>query len=704
MIREGILARPFGDPEIGYARLATTLRSIPIAFQSDRYLIKIDEAIQSAKMRRAEYDAQGDREPSSVADGKSESKDFGLTALETIGAMFKPLIELAPRSQRAAIDNLKNARTFLQKCARAENKIDRYAREQLVDELDGMILMLETTHGMQFDVLQWLEELPRHCSILSSGPSPGCIHVSSLELGGYSGRSHLYVIGLDDSRFPRRSPVDPVLLDSERIQLSHHLPTSIQQSREHQQLLYRVLHRVLDAPDLHVTLSHSVRQFSNDRECFPSPSMLDIYRTSSGSLDASMDDLKKRTGRPISFVSESLEDHLISRDSVLAEVLHEQDVAARQQMLESRYEHIQRSRIAFEHAASPEFTAFDGYVPKAGRDLDPSAGLPVSSSRLETYGTCPRRFFFQRGLNVYPPTQWSVDPERWLDPLLFGNLVHSLFEEFLKGLTSKSLTPNLSRDRAVMIDLLHAKIQSLAADVPSPNADAFLRQRKQLEDMCEVFLMNEEKYCRDNQATPWILESSIGLAESPRNILDSKTPVSISLSDGRVLNVNGRIDRVDKQIVEGSQRYVIWDYKSGSNHGFDQANPFNQGRKLQPFLYLGLLRHRIAAIGGDTDSVASFGYFFPNPKLDGLRLQWTRAELRDGDLILRNICDSITNGVFLATTNKSDCTYCDYQSVCGEPSEVASKSMLKLQAADTPMLTPLRRLRETDITGSAQHD
>ena len=97
--------------------------------------------------------------------------------------------------------------------------------------------------------------------------------------------------------------------------------------------------------------------------------------------------------------------------------------------------------------------------------------------------------------------------------------------------------------------------------------------------------------------------------------------------------------------------YAIWDYKSGSSYGFDLENPLKQGRKLQPYLYVGMLRHRLSAMGGGTDAVESFGYFFPNPKTEGLRLQWTPAELRGGDDVLKNICDLIASGVFLPTTD-----------------------------------------------------
>ena len=153
--------------------------------------------------------------------------------------------------------------------------------------------------------------------------------------------------------------------------------------------------------------------------------------------------------------------------------------------------------------------------------------------------------------------------------------------------------------------------------------------------------------------------------------------------------------------AEVGTRFVVPNHISGSNFGFSHDKPFAQGRKLQPYLYVGMLRHRIAATGGDADAVDSFGYFFPNPKMAGLRLRWTRGELRGGDEVLRHICDSIAAGVFVATTNQNDCTYCDYLSVCGNPAFVASESLWKATQPVNQVLESIRRLRDIVVEPDA---
>lgn len=703
LLREGLLTRPDSETPIGYARLASTLRRIPIGFQRERYLTKIAQAIAVAQRSLVELKTKRDCE-SPEPQSDEPQRDFGLPALETIQAMITPLVELAPQPADQPGAVLEKARQFLIKCARADNQLDRYARSKLLDEIDSMASILPLAPDADLDVWQWLEELPLDCRILASGPQPGCLHVAPLVQGGYSGRRHVFILGLDDSRYPRKRKIDPILLDAERMRLSDALPTSQAAVQLQQQTLHHVLFRALDSCRT-VHLSYSARNLAQDRPNYPSSSLLEIFRTTSGNDAAHMDDLFQHIGPAHSFVSHNPHEHLNECEQELHRLLLEIDPQARQQILEAGYAHQRRHRIASALQASPALCEFDGWIPEAGTDLDPTAnGRRTSPSRLETFGACPRRYFFKYGLGVYPPDEWNVDPEKWLDALQFGNFVHELFEDFLRGHTDSGLLPDVERDLPALRDMLFAKIERLKLDIPIPNQDAFQRQKAMLLEVCEIFLRQEEEYCRTTGARPWILEASIGLHDAPRTELDCPDPVALTLSDGCVIQIGGRIDRVDKLLVDGSERYTIWDYKSGSDYGFSQDDPFQSGRKLQPFLYVGMLRHRIAATGGKAEAVSAFGYFFPTPKAEGRKLQWTSGELKRGDEVLRHICQLIKSGVFVATTDPADCKYCDYLSVCKTPDYVAAESLRKSVApVNQSVLLPWLRLRNLDSeTGVAQ--
>ena len=300
------------------------------------------------------------------------------------------------------------------------------------------------------------------------------------------------------------------------------------------------------------------------------------------------------------FASTDSGDWLRESDGELAKLLTSSDSEEARSILESQYPHFAAARFAEEQRETPAFTEFDGLVPEAGPSLSPtnSEGR-VSPSRLETFGTCPRRFFFKYGLGAYPPDEWNIDPERWLDPINLGNLIHGLFETFMRELTSDDRSPEAKRDLPRLLELLNEHIDAYLADIPILNEDAFQRQREWLEECCEIFLEKEEAYCLETGAKPWVMEAAIGLDEDPVSDLDCREPIALGLKNGELIRVGGRIDRIDRLATDGSESYAIWDYKSGSDWGFSQDDPFKQGRKLQSFLYVGMLRHRLAATGGE---------------------------------------------------------------------------------------------------------
>ena len=156
----------------------------------------------------------------------------------------------------------------------------------------------------------------------------------------------------------------------------------------------------------------------------------------------------------------------------------EPDVDSKEETLEEGFAHFENGRIANEQRSSDEFTQYDGLVPLAGAELDPTQenAKRTSPSRLETFGACPRKFFFRYGLGVYPPDEHVVDHEQWLDPLQLGSLLHEVFEDFLRDLTQQNRIPELARDHDDLLKLLRKKTTLLQQTIPIPNQDAFERQ------------------------------------------------------------------------------------------------------------------------------------------------------------------------------------------------------------------------------------
>ena len=691
MIREGLIHFPTADPNgvTGFTLLAHRLRELPIGFGSERYKICLADAIKNSQ---SAIGARNKRLENLEKAPLSRHNDFGKLIFEQLSHTLGSLIDLTPSNAAAPKEVLAAAKSFLKKFARSSSRIDNYAKQKLLNDVDALAQVTDSVTDLEVDVWALLEQLPVDSRILASGPMPGRIHVDHIARGGHSGRKATFVVGLDDTRFPFRGGQDPLLLDLERRTISTELPTVAQtnmRSRENLQVLINRLNG-------DVSFSYATYSLADDREQFPSTALLETFRTFNNQPTASLHDFETVAGTPVSFCPNDRVQFVSDNQWWQARLNQEPELDKRNELIHQEFPHLHSGHRADLQRASALFTQYDGLVPLAGDTLDPTGpdAKRTSPSKLETFGACPRKFFLRYGLGIYPPDEHVVDNERWLDALQLGSLIHDVFEHFLRDLTQQERVPQLDRDFADLKSLLHAKIETIKSEIPIPNQDAYQRQLERLEKTCEIFLRKEESYYRETNSIPWVLEASIGLGDEPQSALDCIEPVSLTLSDGRVLSVGGKIDRIDKIGGLDTLRFGIWDYKSGSTWGFDQANPFQQGRKLQPFLYAAMLRHRLVKEIGTDAKPIFFGYFFPSPSAEGQRLRWTSGELKTGDALVSHICDAISAGAFLATNDSKDCGFCQYLPICGTPTATCSQSLIQLETCPDTALDPMRSLRE----------
>ena len=161
------------------------------------------------------------------------------------------------------------------------------------------------------------------------------------------------------------------------------------------------------------------------------------------------------------------------------------------------------------------------------------------------WGLCPLKYFFSYPLYIRPPEELVVDPERWLDALTFGHLLHSVFRQFMAELRQRDEIPEFARDEKTLSEILRSHIQQYRDAVPPPNEAAFRKQCRELTWAAKVFLETESDYCKQHR--PEYFEASIGLpAEVEGTDLDESDPVEIVLPSGQSVRTRGRIDRIDR--------------------------------------------------------------------------------------------------------------------------------------------------------------
>lgn len=101
------------------------------------------------------------------------------------------------------------------------NKYDGAARQVVIETLDiiGDINM-EVTRKEYFDIiLSYIKQ----SKILRSQPQPGAIFTTSFKSASYTGRKHLYLIGLDSTSLSNKIVESPILLDTMRSTVSDNI-------------------------------------------------------------------------------------------------------------------------------------------------------------------------------------------------------------------------------------------------------------------------------------------------------------------------------------------------------------------------------------------------------------------------------------------------------------------------------------------------
>ncbi|HEY4229337.1 MAG TPA: hypothetical protein VGO79_04150, partial [Thermoanaerobaculia bacterium] len=106
-------------------------------------------------------------------------------------------------------------RTFVTEFARIADPLDGAALaglQKLLEELE----LLSPAALAPSEAAERLADAVRGLSVESDRARPGHVHFTDVAAGGFSGRRHAFLIGLDEGRHPGADLEDPVLLDAER--------------------------------------------------------------------------------------------------------------------------------------------------------------------------------------------------------------------------------------------------------------------------------------------------------------------------------------------------------------------------------------------------------------------------------------------------------------------------------------------------------
>ena len=500
----------------------------------------------------------------------------------------------------------------------------------------------------------------------------------------------VFVPGLSEKIFPKKTVEDPILRDSHRAALGGGLIT--QSDRVETERL--ALHLVIGAARRRVVVSYPRIDIDQGRPRVPSFYALEILRAAEGRLPA-FEELRKRAagtgdlrlGWP---APESAQDAIDEAEFDLSSLVHLLDADPLTNVGTANYllganEHLARALRARARRWLRRWTPADGLVEpdhlarEALAAHQTFAARSYSVTALQNFAACPYKFFLQAIHRLAP----REDPEaiEVIDPLIRGKLFHEVQFELLSSLKRSGLLPvdgvNLfaAQQRAELI------LETVASSYRDELAPAIDRVWQEGIDLIRADL-REWLRRMGSDAERWIpdrFELSFGLTDrGQRDPASRVAPVEIDGSGG--LKLRGSIDLVERRL-DGSLR--VTDHKTGRVWA-KSGVVVGGGEILQPVLY-GLAAEQLLGEGvgyGRLYYCTSAGRY--EERLVALD-ERSRATALDAVAV---VGASIERGFLPAAPALGKCRLCDYRIVCGPYEEMRVR-----QRKPEKGIAELKRLR-----------
>ena len=326
--------------------------------------------------------------------------------------------------------------------------------------------------------------------------------------------------------------------------------------------------------------------------------------------------------------------------------------------------------------ASREFTEFDGNVAAVAPGLTKLAGglsrlHPISPSGVETWASCPFRYFLGRVLEV-EPTERPEDDESWaISAIDRGSLIHAILEEFFRKLLADG-RPAIGEaytqaDRELLEQIAKEHFQRVESLGQTGYRLAWLNEQTAIQLDLRTVLTKDEEFRAGIAVRPEFFEQGFGWAEG-------WPAAEVALADGTVVRLRGYIDRVDL----GDNEAYVTDYKTGSNYGQRdfEADPVIAGTKVQLAVYSNAVRRFLEAAGKPAGQVTA-SYWFISAKGKFQRIEVSESDAADQRLseIMGVVNEGLTAGAFPQVPGEdqggipkrpafSNCVFCDYNRIC----------------------------------------
>ena len=299
--------------------------------------------------------------------------------------------------------------------------------------------------------------------------------------------------------------------------------------------------------------------------------------------------------------------------------------------------------------------------------------LPISSSRLESWAKCPRKFFFEQLLRLGEIERPEEISE--LSAMDKGNLYHQILEDFiaesLPGAAHAFDDPNYiwtNDDRTRLFAIAEARYDEYEKLGRTGRPILWAIKKEETNADLDAFLRADNKMRAEMQSLPEEVEMAFGLPNRTTSV--DEPAAEVTLPDGRVLRLRGFIDRLDRRA--SGDVPIVHDYKTGGDRGQEQKK-FDEdavlgGTKLQLGVYAEAARQRF-----DTDRAEAY-YWFTSAKGKFKRVgyAWTSDKSARFTDAIETIVEGIERGDFPPNPGDfntffgdfDNCGFCPFTRIC----------------------------------------
>jgi len=484
--------------------------------------------------------------------------------------------------------------------------------------------------------------------------------------------------GLEEGKFPARLRQDPLLLDAERMRIGRppKLPLKSLRGEEEELLFGMAVH----SAESRLVLISSRLDESSDRERIPSQFFLRAAAAARGAIlhlneltaqnvpglrSISLDDPGPGKGQPAVDEGEIrlglITENPLSAHAALAEI-------ARAEPL------LMNGPLAYDQARwQRRLTEFDGRIlnpslwAAIGRRLE-AGSSQLSASRIEEYARCPYLFYLRRVLKL---ESWvEEEPLEGMDPLLRGQVIHAILEEFLRAFPGDAWT---GTPMPVLLEAL-AQCASRMLEEGRPAAMPDLLWEIERDRLLQILAdwLAYEKRRPDPELRPAHLERAFGSFPGEADV------PAYRLQAGNIgFAFRGRIDRID--MSRDGRRARVIDYKTGSlpqTMNKTRRTLLMAGERIQLAIYSGALS--VMPDLSDLRQVEA-EYLHLQPGGTGIQACVYSSDELNAAIerlpgMLEIFHEGVAGGVFFARARGSvrpygHCDYCDFLRICGKDRE-----------------------------------